>query len=372
MSVRVAAAALVMLPAIAAARPPFPSTPAPEGGGEIGALWRAVAAAFDEASLARIPPPQPPVPVRVTWKARRVASLDLGSPLLALAAGDLDGDGKAELVALTEKHVVVLRPSKKTLAEVARAPLPPEPAPIRPRDAVGTLVIAPGAVAGGPAVEVRARSSTRGRGARWALEGKALRELGPWADFPLCADVSAALEPGRNYFAAAVRSAAAIESGRRYAAADAAAGAEAFYAMRCREDVVDRGGRPVRAQITVSTRGEAVVEVETRCTARDAGCVPRREVELGGIGTAVELDDVDRDGTLEIITAGAGAPGDADALAVWNLGDAGVGRKPVFRRGFSGGVVGVGSGDVDGDGDRDVFAAVRLAGARKVDVWLVN
>lgn len=371
---RTAVAAFVMLPAIAAARPPFPTTPAPEGGGDVGVLWRAMVAAFDEASLARIPPPQPPVPVPVTWKARRVASLDLGAPLLALSAGDLDGDGKAELVALTERHVVVLRPSKKTLAEVARAALPPEPAAIRPRDAVGALVIAPGATAGGPAVEIRARSSTRGRGARWALEGKVLRELGPWSDFPLCADVSAALAPGRNFFAGEVRGAAAAEPivpGRRYAS-DAVDGAPAFYTKRCRDDVVDRAGRPLRAQVTVDTSGAAMVEVETRCSARDKLCVGHRGARLEGVGTAIELDDVDRDGTLELITAGAGAPGDADALSVWNLGDVGISKKPVFRRGFSGGVVGVGSGDVDGDGDRDVFAAVRLAGARKVDVWQVN
>jgi hypothetical protein len=34
--------------------------------------------------------------------------------------------------------------------------------------------------------------------------------------------------------------------------------------------------------------------------------------------------------------------------------------------------VGLGSGDVDGDGDADVFAAVRLAGARKVDLWVLD
>jgi hypothetical protein len=44
----------------------------------------------------------------------------------------------------------------------------------------------------------------------------------------------------------------------------------------------------------------------------------------------------------------------------------------VFRRGFSGGVVGLGSGDIDGDGDGDVIAAVRLAGARKVDLWVLD
>jgi hypothetical protein len=337
--------------ALGAARPPspFPPTPAPEGGGGPGALWRAVAAAFDAASAEREPPPRPPVAVPVTWKAKRVASLDLGAPLLALAAGDLDGDGKAEVVALTERHVVVLRPSGKGLGEVARAPLPSDPASIRPRDAVGTLVVAKG--------EILARASTRGRGARWVLEGKGLREVAPLPAFPLCSDVSAELAPGRNYFGSG---------------GDEKMPAPTFYTARCRDDVVDKIGRAMRAQATVETGGGVAIAIETRCGLRDPACTPRRDVRLEGAGVAIELDDVDHDGTIEVITSGAGAPGDADAVAVWNIGDAGVSKKPVFRRGFSGGVVGLGSGDIDGDGDGDVVAAVRLAGARKVDLWVLD
>ena len=335
-----------------AARPPspFPPTPAPEGGGGPGALWRAVAAAFDAASTDREPPPRPPTAVPVKWKARRIASLDLGAPLLALAAGDLDGDRKAEVVALTERHVVVLRPAGRGLGEVARAPLPADPASIRPRDAVGTLVVAGG--------EILLRASTRGRGARWALDGKALRELGPLPSFPLCGDLSADLVPGRNYFGGA--------------GAGDKEPVPAFYTARCRDGVVDRVGRAVRAQATVEAGGGVAIAIETRCGSRDKACTPRRDLRLEGAGVAIELDDVDRDGTIEVIVSGAGAPGDADAVAVWSIGESGVSKKPVFRRGFSGGVVGLGSGDLDGDGDSDVLAAVRLAGARKVDLWVLD
>ena len=350
--VAVMGAVAALAGAALAARPPspFPPTPAPEGGGGPGAVWRAVAAAFDVASAEREPPPRPPVAVPVKWKARRVASLDLGAPLLALAAGDLDGDRRAEIVALTERHVVVLRPAGRGLGEVARAPLPADPASIRPRDAVGTLVVAGG--------EILARASTRGRGARWALAGKALRELGPLPAFPLCADVSAELAPGRNYFGGG--------------GADAKELLPAFYTARCRDGVVDRVGRAMRAQATVETGGGVAIAIETRCGARDPACTARRDVRLEGAGVAIELDDVDRDGTIELIVSGAGAPGDADAVAVWNIGEAGIAKKPVFRRGFSGGVVGLGSGDIDGDGDSDVLAAVRLAGARKVDLWVLD
>jgi hypothetical protein len=335
-----------------AVRPPspFPPTAAPEGGGGPGVLWRAVAAAFDAASSEREPPPRPPVAVPVKWKAKRIASLDLGAPLLALAAGDLDGDNKAEVVVLTEKHIVVLRPAARGLGEVTRAALPADPAPIRPRDAVGTLVVSGG--------EILARASTRGRGARWKLDGKTLRELAPLPAFPLCADVTADLVPGRNYFAGG----AGDERGF---------GAE-FYTTRCRDGLVDRTGRALRAQATVEAGGSAAIVLETRCGSRDTACTARRDVRVEGVGVTIELDDVDHDGTIEVITSGAGAPGDADAVAVWNISDAGVSKKPVFRRGFSGGVVGLGSADLDGDGDGDVIAAVRLAGARKVDLWVLD
>ena len=54
------------------------------------------------------------------------------------------------------------------------------------------------------------------------------------------------------------------------------------------------------------------------------------------------------------------------------LGPDGFAAKPRFRRAFLGGVVAIAVGDVDGDGDREAFAAVRLTGARKVDLWLLD
>jgi hypothetical protein len=290
---------------------------------------------------------RPPVPVPVIWKPRRLVSLDLGAPLLAMTAGDLDGDGRAEVAAVTERDVVVLAArDRRALAEIARAPLPAEPPSLRPRDAVGAAVITP---APGGRGELLVRASTSARGARYALDGGALRELGPVAGFPLCAGRALELVPGRNTFAG---------------------GGElppALLGLACNDDLVDGSGRRLRVLAALDTGGGLAVTTTAARTQR---------FTLTGVGTAFAIADIDRDGQPEVVHAGAGAPGDADAVAVHTLPRVGTDGpltgKPVYRRGFSGGVAAIVAADVDGDGDLEVMAAVRLAGAQRVDLWLLN
>ncbi len=344
-----AAASVALM--VGLATPAIAGSPGSEDGppssGPIDRLWQLLDRELPLAIAAATPPPPPPVPVKVTWKAKRVASLDLGAALLAMAVGDLDGDGRAELVALTERAVVVLSPARRGIAERARLAVPSEPAAVWPRDPIGALAIAPGD--GG--VEIWARSSAAGRGARYRLIDGGLREVGPVVGFPFCAGQALELVPGRNLVAGP----------------DGAS----WLARRCRDDVVDPTGRPLVADATLATDGGLAITVATRCRP-GAECPANRTITAAGVGVAFELDDVDRDGKLELITSAAGAPGDPDAVMVRQLGSGGLTTKPVFQRSFSGGVVALASGDVDGDGDRDVFAAVRLAGARKVDLWLLD
>ena len=308
----------------------------------------------------RVPPLQPPTPVAVAWKARRLVSIDLGAPLVDLAAGDLDGDGRAELVALTTRDVVVLGArGARGLVEIARVAVPADAPAIEPRDPVGAVVVA--RAADGPASEILARVSTAGRGARYALSGADLREQAPTTGFPWCAAPpgggraarTAELVPGRDYFGGE--------------------GPERVFAVRCRDDLVDETGRPLAAVATLGPGGALDVALTTRCAPDDHACPPERHVQITGVGAAFAIADVDHDGRPDVIASGDGAPGDPDSVSVFATPRTGARiDKPVYRKRFNGGVAGLAAADLDGNGTLDVVAAVRLAGATRVDFWLLD
>jgi hypothetical protein len=305
----------------------------------------------EPARVAATMPKPPPVPIKVGWKPRRLASVNVGAPLLALAAGDLDGDRKAELYAVTETEVVAYDVGAR-LVERARLALPPELPAIRPRDAVATAYVDDT----GARPELRVRASTRARGARYGLDGKALRELGGADEFPVCAGRALALVPGRNHFGT-------VEA--------------PVYNLRCRDDLVDRNGIPLVVTAELGPAGALTVAIAPRTAVATAGAAATAEgtapVLVSAVGSAFEVADVDRDGTVDLIAAGAGAPGDRDAIKVLPMtGTDPAATKPMFRKGFTGGVVAIAVADVDGDGADEVIGAVRLPGSTKVDLWQLN
>jgi hypothetical protein len=292
-----------------------------------------------------VPPPVPPVPVKVTWRPKRIASINLGTPLLALVGGDLDGDKRAELYAITERDVVVFDVGKK-VTERARAALPGDIPAIRPRDQVATAYIERGAVP-----ELRVMTSSRGHGARYALEGKTLRELGQLDQFPACPGRTLALVQGRNHF------------GTQEAP---------VYGLRCRDDLVDRAGTLLSVTAELGAGGALSVTITPRLAEGATSIYGGAPVEVPAVGYAYEVADVDRDGIVELIAAGAGAPGDRDVIKVISIEGAAVAKKPKHRKAFTGGVVAIAVADVDADGADEVIGAVRLPGSTKVDLWKLN
>ena len=303
----------------------------------LGRLAAAVTERLDALAAGHAPRLVPPVPVRVAWKPARLGSLDLGAPLAALAAADLDGDGKAELYAVTAREVIAIAIRAGKATELGRVAFAGPPAAPEPRDAVGTAVVEAG--------ELVAASSAWANELRVTWQAKKLvgREGGP--GFLVCPGERSALVPGRNYFTAA---------------------AGPFYDGRCRDDLVDPSGYPRHVRAQLAPTGKLGVTIE-KCAAGGKACRAEASFELAGVGAAFEIADVDRDGTPEVFVSDDAAPGDPDFVKVVSAG-APAGR-PVFKKPFQAGVAALAAIDSDGDGAQEVIAAVRLAGATRVDLW---
>lgn len=301
-------------------------------------LAAAVRGGLEDAAAARAPKLVPPVAIKVAWKAVRVGSLDLGAPLVAMTAADLDRDGKGELYAVTSREVVAFALETRKVKELGRVAFTGAPAVPAPRDVVGTTAV--------EGAELVAGVSAWASELRVSWQGSALVGQAGGPGFLVCAGERMALFPGRNHFGDPLAPVLGI---------------------RCRNDLVDAGGHPLRVRAAL-TGAKLEIAIE-RCTALGA-CQPAAKHEYKDYGIAFEIADIDRDGTPEVIVSGSGAPGDPDAVKVIALG--GDDKKGLFRYRFNGGVAGIAVIDSDGDGAIEVIAAVRLVGATRVDLWRFN
>lgn len=291
----------------------------------------AVQKRLDDLAAARAPKLTPPTPVTVAWKAVRMGSFDVGAPLVAFTAADLDGDTKSELYAVTSREVVAISLKGKP-SELGRVTFTGERAVPAPRDVVGTAVV--------EGNELVAAASAWDKDLRVTLNGKLMAQAGA-AGFMACAGERMQLVPGRNYFVGDL------------------------HEVRCRR-LVDRAGAPLELRAQLALGGKLVVEVK-KC-GPDGACAPAGVYDYAGSGTAFDLADVNRDGTPEVIMSGYVAPGDADGVKVFALGRDN--KKPIFRKNFNGGVVGVAVANIGAA--PTIIVAVRLAGSTRVDLWRLN
>jgi hypothetical protein len=307
--------------------------------GYLARLATAVRSRLDEAAQTHVARLIPPVPVAIKWKPHKLGALDLGAPLVAVAAADLDGDGKAELYLVTSLEVIAVAIAGHRIRTLGRVAFSGDPAVPASRDPVGTAVI------DGHAVIAAASPWARDLRVEWN-HGTLSARPGP-GGFLVCGD-RLALAPGRNHFR---------EAGT------------ALFGARCRSDLTDATGAPLRIRGELALSGALEIAVE-RCAAGGTDCRPAASYQYKDVGVAFEIADVDRDGTPELIASSASAPGDADAVRVIPLGTPA--SKAIFKKTFNGGVAGIVVADGDGDGVAEVVAVVRLAGATRVDLWRLN
>jgi hypothetical protein len=333
---------LAALGAVVGLTAPAIARPAPAGTGDeyLARLASDVRTRLDAIVAAKAPKLVPPTPVALKWKVVKVGSIDLGAPLVALTAAELDGDRRAgELYAVTAREVIAIGFRHGRVVELGRVAFDGERAVPAPRDVVATVVV--------EGSEVVAAASPWAKELRVGWSGKSLVSLPaqPSTGFLVCPGERAQLAPGRNHFA------------------------NATYAVRCRNDLVDRTGIPLQVRAELATNGKLAVTLK-RCPP-DASCTELGRFEYAKVGVAFEIADVDRNGTPEVIVSEASAPGAADGAKVISLG--GDEKKGLFRRSWSGGVAGLVV--IDGDDPDDVpevIAAVRFPGVSRVDVWRLD
>jgi hypothetical protein len=332
-----AATVVVWLAAVPAAR---------ADDGYLARLAAAVRSRLDAAAAAHVTRPVPPAPVAIRWKPQKLGSLDLGAPVVAVAAADLDGDGKAEVYLVTSREVTAVSIAGR-VHKLGHVAFTGEPALPGSRDVVGTAVVERSETHGIAASAVIAAVSAWTRDLRVEWNGRTLSARHGPGGFLVCGE-RMALVSGRNHF---YRDGAAI------------------YGARCRRDLTDAAGAPLHIRADLSIAGVLDIAVE-RCAADGNDCRPAGTYQYKDVGVAFEIADVDRDGTPDVIASSASAPGDADAVRVIPLG--GSSGKPAFKKSFNGGVAGIIVADGDGDGVPEVVAVVRLAGATRVDLWRLD
>jgi hypothetical protein len=298
--------------------------------------------------------PVPPTPIEVSFKTRKLGTLSIGSEVLAVESLDVDGDHRDELIVLTEEAVLVVSPAD-AMKVTQTAPLPEQPAGIRPRDPVGSLVVRESA--SGPTLV--ARSSAREVGASYSLVDGALIPGAEIAGYPLCAAGSMELATGRDYYVASGVEWPDESSRPRFPAE--------FYAAHC-HPFTDSAGYRAEALAVVSV--DRVLSVSCRRLRDGTECShgPASGRDYEGSGVAHLVVDLDRDGVAEVVTTQGGPPGQADRVSVFSHKRKG----RLYSRGFSAGVVALTAADLQGQGALSLVAAVRQLGTGQVTFWRLN
>jgi hypothetical protein len=296
---------------------------------------------------------------RVTSGALRFVTRAFPLPklrrVLALRIGDLDGDGRSELVALRPGWLEVLRyrGEQKGFEHLARTRLVPPSAHLRPRRPVGAMVVKDLDRDG--KVEVLVRSSEMKQGAVFRLKGRDLQRGQDLSGYPLdvdtgqpgpalvCQDVA-----GKDFFDLATLP-APLAAALPQELLKAGAGHGGFYTLK-RAAIAKRGQGPVRYTGLVDGGGQLRVFA--------TGSPPGQLAHFPSVGIAFDMADLDDDGVLEVVTTSNDNLGEKDLITISSVRVGGTPRLVWRSAELQGAVMTLTHGDIDGDGKLEVVGAL--------------
>ncbi|ATB41559.1 FG-GAP repeat protein [Cystobacter fuscus] len=298
-------------------RPPAPAA----------ALVHAVEADAAVLALAAVAPPPAPPPATGTPRPLRFVGASfahLSTPPAALAAGDLDGDGRDEIVVLTERAVQVFAADGRLVAERSLEVLPPSTAATR--EPFGSV-----AVLSGPP-RIAAFSTRFAHGTVLALEQGTLRFVSRLEAVPLGPEARGAFVPGQTAFAPEVR-------------------------LGPGEQRLEH----VPARFTsFSSFGSQVLLVHPDGSGSFYAQPSAAPVSLSGLGAGTMLGDVDGDGVPELLTTSPELQPTPDVLRVFpTKGGLSLSREPLWQGPLPAGraLLGV-TANLDGDSFREVLVGL--------------
>ncbi len=312
----------------------------------LGRFWRTfLDRAFD--TRARIPKPS----LDIEWRARKVGTVQLEEPVLALSMYDLDGDGVSEMFVLTENSVALLRMKDSKIAIESLLPIDEPRSITGPRSSVGQIEFV--------ADRALVRSSRLSKGVMFSLSGKELRKETSISGFPFCGDGKAELVTGRDYFEQIT------SKSKRFGFTPVP---KRFYSSRCVDHIFDSTNRRMHILGLVST--DRVLHIYCDRGGKPCRASPAQNREYRGVGSVFGITDVNRDGSPEVLVSSARPPGDTDSVTVYARKQESV--VEVFKAAFKTGIVGISSGDFTGQGRRQVWVGAREPGSEELEVWSLS
>ncbi len=307
-----------------------------EGGGAFAVRTPADAEAL---ALARLPLGKPPLPHQGATRFALRSLARLSERVVAVAIGDLDGDGTAEIALQLPMAVVVLRADGQPRARREQAGLPRSPRP--PREPAGAIAVASGV--GEPRARLSSYSFALARGEVLELEGAELRPMEGLTAPALASGAAGLLTgaalAGKNLFAAEVKLSAGAGATLPFSPLAVAANSRDFGP----------------AFLAVAGDGAAAL---LSPELKNLG------IPLPPLGACAALGDFDGDGAAELLTSALVRS--EDRARIWRPG--GRPGAPLFESEPIAGAFEAGaSGDLDGDGrDEAVLAAWNIDGSSTI------